>query len=534
MQRMSRVALLCLFVVPLSGALVAQSLVNVTTNNSSTWQFATAMYAGDFDGDPFLDLVVRDGNAIHYLPDYATAPPPPLSSSNQIHPHAGPPSLSGGINIGDFDGDGDMDIIGGQGTTSYWLFANNGAGTFAAPVVWGPSPGTLAFSYIGDLNGDGRGDIAQTLGWGGISPTLSVRLSTPTGGFSIGGTITGGINPRVGDFDGDGFDDVATVVATPGQPWTTVAQIQLWRGSAAGMISPPTIVALPFIPGGLYEPADFDRDGDVDLPITQYGANAIILCQGDPIAPLVAVQALGNYPLIPGLSPIQLNVADLDDDGWPDLLANQSGPFPGIAQSTVTMLRNDGTGGFSYASRRLVWQSSLAAGFVLESPFHGFLYRDFDGDGDVDLFGNGDYLTSPPATVLVTNDCRYGAGCVGAQGIPNIELGSAWAGNPAFTIAIDAGMPFAPAILGVSFAPAAGGPCGLLIDADPANLILPSGSSGVAVLDVAGVGGFTFSVPSLASGLQVFAQWFVLDPSGGLTVGGATFSATAGRAITIF
>jgi hypothetical protein len=124
---------------------------------------------------------------------------------------------------GDFNGDGYFDIAltGGIGWGSIPIAFSNGNGSFRV-VNYGvadfPYFATLAGAkpVSGDFNGDGLWDIALTggAGWGSIP----VAFSLGTGAFQVtnywlgdfpGFAQQNGARPIAGDFNGDGFADVA-------------------------------------------------------------------------------------------------------------------------------------------------------------------------------------------------------------------------------------------------------------------------------------------------------------------------------------
>jgi hypothetical protein len=72
------------------------------------------------------------------------------------------------VAVGDLNGDGKTDLVAANGTGTVRLLFGNGGGTFAPAVdyaaaticlPWGGGPDSVA---LGDLNGDGRLDIAVT------------------------------------------------------------------------------------------------------------------------------------------------------------------------------------------------------------------------------------------------------------------------------------------------------------------------------------------------------------------------------------
>ena len=71
-----------------------------------------------------------------------------------------------GVDAGDLDNDGDIDLVtGNAGTNNVSVFMNQGDGTFAAKVDYAAAPGSYSIT-IADLNGDGFKDIV-TVGAGG-------------------------------------------------------------------------------------------------------------------------------------------------------------------------------------------------------------------------------------------------------------------------------------------------------------------------------------------------------------------------------
>lgn len=112
-----------------------------------------------------------------------------------------PPAVSG-----DFDQDGDLDLVNSAG-----LWRNNGAGFFAAPV---PIVGLAEPLAVGDVDGDGALDLV--LGNGGGMPMQLARQTTP-GGFAVTTLpILGAGRPTLGDLDDDGDLDLLFDSATNG------------------------------------------------------------------------------------------------------------------------------------------------------------------------------------------------------------------------------------------------------------------------------------------------------------------------------
>ena len=143
--------------------------------------------------------------------------------------------------VGDFNGDGRDDIaIFKRGTSGDVLVALSDGTKFGTGALWhdyfGINDETPA---IGDFNGDGRDDIA--IFKRGTSGDVLVALSDGTK-FGTGALWHDyfGINdeiPGVGDFNGDGRDDLVTFVRNTGQAYVTLSDgtkfgtSSLWVGT---------------------------------------------------------------------------------------------------------------------------------------------------------------------------------------------------------------------------------------------------------------------------------------------------------------
>jgi hypothetical protein len=519
----------------LGGRAAAQSLATAATITGGGWLHAPRAVVNDFDANGSADAVVASLGEIHYIPDVGLAPLPPLTAATRIVPNS---ALSGGaqsLHLGDFDGDGIQDVLVrgvgvGPGPGSPWnLLSGLGNGTFAVPTSWGLA-GTSVYSVTmtGDFDANGTTDVC---GWirAGMTIPQAVEIMLSTGsGFIVSATVSGVLGPRVGDFDGDGFDDVVMGDQGPGTNGFVGSQLRILRGSPAGTVTPSIVVATPGLPARLHLPADYDGDGRDDLVLTvgplTAQTNACVLF-GNTAAPLSNSSSIGN----PAFS--SFRSADIDSDGFLDLLAERGIFTPASFFVRLSMLRGDGSGQFSMAQAQPLWDSPSSFGLV--DPFEGPNLADFDGDGDVD------WLASCPVPgavngVVIRNLARYGAGCAGTPGTPRAEVGKARPGNPTFVMSATQAVPLSPAILALSFAPAALSTCGILVDLNPGNLILPSATVGVTITDPSGTAALAFGIPAAASGIRVFGQWAVVDPLGGFAYAGTSFSLTEGRTVWIF
>jgi subtilase family serine protease/pimeloyl-ACP methyl ester carboxylesterase len=120
------------------------------------------------------------------------------------------------VAIGDLNGDGkpDLAVRGGvyAGTGNISILLGTGTGSFGSAMNFGigtvvyPNPLSVA---IGDLNGDGKPDLATDV----YSNTVSILLGTGTGSFGLPTNFTVEMNPvsiAIGDLNGDGKPDLVT------------------------------------------------------------------------------------------------------------------------------------------------------------------------------------------------------------------------------------------------------------------------------------------------------------------------------------
>jgi len=248
----------------------------------------------------------------------------------------------GDVAWGDYDADGDLDIVitgldaAGQGQTK--LYKNNGSGSFSE-VIGFDIPGTFVGDIAwGDYDADGDLDLL-VLGYTDGDQITNLYKNGGANGFSNSGisfpTLSDGSVSFV-DYNNDGFQDILIA----GYDNTTyVAYLYKNNGNATFSDS-----GIDF-PGALksaYEWADYDNDGDMDLFIAGYDAQGIL------ISKLFNNDGEGGFnetdDVFTGIWLGDVAWGDYDNDGDLDLLIS------GYAVTTdriAKIYKNNGEAGFS-------------------------------------------------------------------------------------------------------------------------------------------------------------------------------------------
>ncbi|RYF12237.1 MAG: hypothetical protein EOO40_01720, partial [Deltaproteobacteria bacterium] len=255
---------------------------------------------GDYDGLMWVHL--GNGNGTFAPPSQVAIP---VSGA-----YIGAPA----VHLGDLNGDGHLDVVGCTSEANIVSFVGAGDGTFAAAQSFAPQAAVTEMRdvLIGDFDGDGILDVVGT-GGGYLSYMRGVGDSTfqaPVLFADAGGRSFGSASA---DIDLDGDLDVAT--ANINNDSITVT-MNLGHGVfGAGTVYPCSSG------GGAYSmvAADLNGDGYPDLATAQYYAAAVctLLNQRD------GTMGAANFSNAPGY-PNWLVAADLNRDGALDLVASAS------------------------------------------------------------------------------------------------------------------------------------------------------------------------------------------------------------------
>jgi hypothetical protein len=231
--------------------------------------FSSLEIVGDVNGDGFADVVVGDPNC----PD--TALDLGACKAGSIHLFlGGPKRLAGkpaltrtataantrfGMEVlapGDLDGDRKADVV-VRASDGIHIYLGTAAGLAARPITLRGAHAVAA----GDIDGDQRADLlvlepqAATLYYGGDFKRTLALPRPPVATFVTAGH---------GDFDGDGFGDLAITLAYQASDIPSPNEVLVYRGSKQGLVT--TIVAARLAEGHLRAGfgSSFASVGDLD------------------------------------------------------------------------------------------------------------------------------------------------------------------------------------------------------------------------------------------------------------------------------
>ena len=280
------------------GLAIVDSLGSVSWFRLSSYEFISAVQFADLDGDGKLDMVLSRAESIEsYLGDGA--------GNFTGGSYLGRGSREARLLLGDFNGDGKVDVASPTVSWGVNVFIGNGDGTFQYPICTeGPYYGPMAAA---DFNHDGKLDLA--IGIPGSS-RVAVLLGKGDGAFFPELSYdTGQWNSSMvvaGDFDGDGNQDLAVADGCwfKGRPCLTDGAVTILLGNGDGSFQVPT----SYNSGGRVEErsgfwkdlfiiaGDLDGNGTIDLIVANqqpsgsywscrhqvcHGTLAILLGNGD-------------------------------------------------------------------------------------------------------------------------------------------------------------------------------------------------------------------------------------------------------------
>jgi hypothetical protein len=335
---------------PSGGFRLAQTIVS--------WSAASAIAAGDVNGDGAVDLVTADnstsdvsvmlGNGDGSFGTGLTYPLGPFATCAAA---------------GDLDSDGRMDVAVARSDPWVTIMKGQGDGTFAIASTL--TLGTYVQNVtIRDLNGDGIPDLVV----GGAGATVLLG----TGGLAYAPPVTYRAdlftnNLAVGDLNGDGIPDIAG--PDPGHwdsgrhpQWIPGTTVHVWYGAGDGSFpveSTYTVGQTPYDLGI----ADMNGDGRSDLIVANASSSTVTVMLSNSNGGLQSGIAYASIS-----APVHLAIADLNEDGHPDAVTASEA----VSALAVQFTNPDGSLGPPTPIASFDGPQAVSA-------------ADLDGDGHIDL-----------------------------------------------------------------------------------------------------------------------------------------------------
>jgi len=375
----------------------AVELSNETGFDSRTWPAVTPAYmrngggdadyrvlVGDYNGDGRSDLATLSTNADGRWSDaIAVELSNGLGFASAFSNAATPMHIRNGgaadyrVLVGDFDGDAKSDIAtlspNAGGGWSDWVAVErwtdsgfeSSSWTASTPAHMRNGGGADYRVLVGDFDGDGRDDLASLSrnAGGGWADWVAMELSTGTGFSSVTWAAStpghmrrggeGDYRVMVGDFDGDGRDDIATISPNAGGGWSDWVAVELSTGTGFRSANWPAATAMHMRNGGSGADyrvlaGDLDGDGESDLMTmtptasggwSEWGAveratdTAAFLSEAWTAETPALMRSGGNAPLAARIDDASFRFAR-----WMD---NASTPLPPDASTALPDARRD-------------------------------------------------------------------------------------------------------------------------------------------------------------------------------------------------
>lgn len=310
-----------------TGTAFVQEVWSTTADKMGSVGFA---WVGDFNGDGKADLATSvAGSELWVYLSTGTSFEKVRWSTTATHWG----STASWNFVGDFNGDGQTDILSSVGGSQLWVHRSTGTGF--VDELWSSSVtkiGSVDWNWVADVDGDGKSDLISSVSGNSLYVQRSTGIKLDSQSPSTTGFVQElwstqathwGSTPRwnfIGDFDGDGRADVLSA-ASGGEVW-----VHRSRGSASagGFAEERWMTGAIWGGEGWAWAADFNADGKTEIAVSS-GATIYVMRfqqKADGSNGLVEeTWCAGSCPNWAGSSPWNW-IGDFTGDGRADIATN--------------------------------------------------------------------------------------------------------------------------------------------------------------------------------------------------------------------
>jgi hypothetical protein len=327
---------------------------------------------GDYDGDGFLDLMVGNGigdaNALYHNEGNGTF------TRVTTGPIATTIGDAGGAVWGDYDNDGNLDLSISNWRLPSFLFRNEGSGNFTQVIddAIGSNSGDSYSAAWGDYDDDGFLDLV-------VANSQDEFLYRNNGNGTFGRILTGPVVtsgvpsflPLWSDYDHDGKLDLHVSSEA-------ASSSLVFHNEGAGEFT--RVISGPWAGTGENgtDWGDFDNDGDLDLVGRRWqgGSDLDVVIYRNELGGLFSSMTVATFPLATASVLVSL-WGDYDNDGWLDIFCGTT--RLGTTTQRDLLFRNNGDGTFT----------RVTEGDIVNTASRGSpaaAWGDYDNDGFLDLF----------------------------------------------------------------------------------------------------------------------------------------------------
>lgn len=327
--------------------------------------YSSSVKLGDLDGDADLDafftsldrdnrVLLNDGTG-RLVYTYPTSP----------NEYSG---RSKSVELGDLDGDGDLDAIVANADATNQILLNNGAGQFSLADVQPTNNSGVATSIqLSDLDGDGDLDAFVA-----SRDVNSILINNGAGQFTSTIELTGysSSDASLGDLDKDGDLDVFLANADK-------SDVVLLNDGHANFTEVEVLSGDESTDSIKVDLGDLDGDGDLDAFVIKGNSqDQILLNSGSGVFSKTAIQIQTNRT-----TSSDVELVDIDGDGDLDAFVSNGHRY---GSRLSQLFVNDGVGNLNFSSKPIYGTGHFSLGADV---------GDLNGDGRQDIIlANGGYL----------------------------------------------------------------------------------------------------------------------------------------------